>query len=73
MAQDLRPSLPFTCHWLDPNEVNLVDERPIAAGGFANVYEATHDGRKVILKSYRPYVLFDVAQVVAVSCIYNPC
>ena len=57
--------LPFPYHWLRPEDV-LVGEHPIAAGGFANIHEAMHGGRKVILKSYRCYVLFDVAQVVAV-------
>ena len=69
MAQDLRPSLPSTCHWLDPEDVRLVGEQPIAAGGFANIYEATYDSRKVVLKSYRCYVSFDVVQAVTVR--YN--
>ena len=74
MAQNLRSSLsPTTCHWLDPEDVNLIGEYPIAAGGFANIYGATYDGRKVILKSYRCYELFDAARVVAVCCSHNMC
>ena len=71
MAQDLRSSLPSTCRWLGP-EVNLTGEHPIAAGGFTDLYEAIYDGRKVILKSYRLYVSFDVAQVVAVRSNHSP-
>jgi len=66
MAQGLSSFLPSACHWLDPRDVKLVGERPMAAGGFANIWEGTHGNRDVILKSYRCYVSFDVAQVVAV-------
>ena len=62
MAQDLRSSLPPTCHWLHPENVGLIGERPVAAGEFANIHEAMYGGRKVALKSYRCYVLFDVTQ-----------
>ena len=71
MAQDLRLSLPSTCRWLGPEDVSLIGERPMVAGGFTNVYEATYYGRKVVLKSYRCYVSFDVAQVLAVGCNYS--
>ena len=70
VAQGLMPSLPSTCHLLSPPDIKLVSEHPIAAGGFANIWEGTHGGRKVVLKSYRCYVSFDAAQVVAVRC--NP-
>ena len=66
IAQDLRSSLPPTCRWLNPEDVDLVGEHPIAAGGFANIHEAKYGGHKVALKSYRCYVSFDVAQVVSV-------
>jgi len=73
MARGLRPSLPFTCRWLGPEDVKVICERPIAAGRFSNVFEATYDGRKVILKAFRCYVSFDVAQVAAVCCSYGLC
>lgn len=66
LAQNLRSSLPSTCRWLGPGDVELVSGHPIAAGGSANIYEATHDGRKVVLKSYHYCVTSDVAQAVAV-------
>ena len=66
MAQEHLSPLPSPYRWLGVGDVKLVCGRPIAAGGFADVYEATYDGRNVVLKSYRPYMLFDAAQVVAV-------
>jgi len=66
MAQDLRPSIPSTCRWVDPEDIKLVGEHPIGAGGFANIWEVTHNGRKAVLKSYRCYILSDIAQAVAV-------
>ena len=58
--------MPHTCRWLDPEEVKLIGEHPIAAGGFADIWEAMYGGRKVVLKSYRCYMTFDVDKVVAV-------
>jgi len=71
VVQDLRSSiLPATTyHWLDPEHVTLVGEHPIAAGGSSNIWEATHGGRKVVLKSYRYCASSDIAQVIAVR--YN--
>jgi len=66
MAWGFLLSSPPACHWLGPGEVRIIGEHPIAAGGFANVWEGTHDGRKVVLKSYRCYLSFDVTNVVAV-------
>ena len=66
LAQECVSSLPLPYLWLNPEGIKLADEHPIAAGGVANVYEATHDGRKVVLKSYRPYISFNVSQVVEV-------
>lgn len=73
MAQDLRSSLPSTCPWLGSEDVDLISERPISAGGFANLYEATHNDRKVALKSYRCYTSFDIAQVIAVRYNHSMC
>jgi len=73
IAQGFMSSLPSTCHRLDPLDVKLTGERPIAAGGFANIWEGTHDSRKIVLKSYRCYVSFDAALAVAVRCDYPLC
>ena len=72
LAQGLPSSSPSTCRWLGPGELKIVSEHPIAAGGFSNVWEGTHDGRKVVLKSYRCYVSFDVANVVSVRRNHAP-
>ena len=68
MVQEHLSPLPSPYRWLDLEDVQLVRRHPIAAGGFADIYEATYDGRKVVLKAYRPYISFDVAQVIAVRC-----
>lgn len=73
IAQDLRSSLPSDCRWLGPEEVDLISGRPMAAGSFADIYEGTYGGRNVVLKSYRCYVSFDIAQVVAVRCDHIMC
>ena len=73
MAQDLRPSMPSTCHWVEPEDIKLVGEHPIGAGGFANIWEVTHNGRKAVLKSYRLYISSDVTQVVAVRSTHTLC
>lgn len=58
--------MPPTCRRLGLEEVKIIGEHPIAAGGFANVWEGIHDSRKVVLKSYRCYMSFDVNNVVTV-------
>lgn len=66
MAQELLPSLLSLYQLLNPHDVKLTGERPIAAGGFTDIWEAIYFGRKVVLKSYRCYISFDVAHVIAV-------
>lgn len=66
IAQGVRSSLPSTCRWLAPGDIDLVNKHPTTAGEFANIWEAVHDDRKVILKSYRCCVLSGVTQVIEV-------
>ena len=66
MAQDLQPSLPSTCRRVNRDDLKLISKQPTAAGSFADILEATYNGRGVVLKAYRCYVSFDVAQIVAV-------
>jgi len=73
MAQNLRSSLPCTCIWLDPEDVDLIGEHPAGAGGSANVYEGTHGGRRVVLKCHRRCISSDVTRVVAVRCSRSLC
>lgn len=71
MARGLLSSLPPPYRLLDPEDVKLVGEHPIAAGGFADIWEGTHDGRKVVLKSFRRHMSFGLAQVIAVRCDHS--
>jgi len=64
LVRDLRPSLPSACRWLGPEDVDLVGEHPMAAGGSANIWEGTCDGRGVVLKTYRCCASSDATQVV---------
>ncbi|KAF9791960.1 kinase-like domain-containing protein [Thelephora terrestris] len=64
VVQELLPSLPSQYPLLDPRNITLTGEHPIAAGGFANIWGAIHAGRRVVLKSYRCYIeSFDIARV----------
>lgn len=73
IAQDLRSSLPPTCRWLGPGDVDHIGEHPVGAGGSADIYEATHGSRRVVLKRYRCYILSDITQIVAVRCDCSLC
>ena len=65
-AQELLSSFPPSCPSLKPHDLELTGRYPIAAGGFANIWEATYHNRKVVLKSYRHYASFDTSAVDAV-------
>lgn len=68
-VRELLSSLPSPCRWLGPGDFKPSGGGPIAAGGFANIWEGIYEGRKVVLKSYRCYrVSFDVSQIIAVRC-----
>ena len=60
--QELLPPLQSPFPLLDPYDIGLMGEHPIASGGFADIWEASHHGRKVVLKSYRCYETLDVAR-----------
>ena len=68
IAQELPPPLLSHYPLLNPRDIKLTSQHPIAAGGFADAWEATYDGRRVVLKSYRCYVSFDVTRTVTVCC-----
>ena len=65
-AQELLSSFPPSCPSLKPHDLELTGRYPIAAGGFANIWEATYHNRKVVLKSYRHYASLDTSAVDAV-------
>ncbi|KAF9651178.1 kinase-like protein [Thelephora ganbajun] len=65
IAQDSLRSSTFAYRLVGPEDVKLIGGKPMTAGGSADIWEATYDGRKVVLKSYRCYITFDVTQVAA--------
>ena len=71
MVQEILPYLPSHYPLLDPHDVKLTGEHLVSAGGFADIWEATHAGRKVVLKSYRCYISFDVAQAITVRSVHQ--
>ena len=75
-AQELWSPLPATYGWFNPTDVSITGKHPVGAGGFANIWEGVLNGRKVIVKSYRCYLLFDRARIISVcrhrcSCCAN--
>ena len=53
LGQELRSRKPFNCCWLDQEDIKLAGDQQIGpGGGFAEISEVIHDGRKVVLKSY---------------------
>ena len=71
IAQALQSFMPSACRFLSSGDVKPIGSHPMAAGGFTDIWEATHGGRKVVLKSYRCYVAFDLVQVVEVHYDHN--
>ena len=41
--------MPSTCRFLNSEDIKPVGSHPVAAGGLADIWEATHDGRKIAL------------------------
>jgi len=68
ITREILLSLPSPIRLLRADDLRLVEKLPVAAGGFTDILEATHDGRRVVLKSYRCYRSFDVNRVVTVRC-----
>lgn len=67
LVRELRSSLQPTHAWLNPADVMITGKYPVAAGGFADVLEGVLlDGRKIIVKSYRRYVVFDHTRVISI-------
>jgi len=71
MVQDPQSSLPATCPRLGPEDIKVIGEHPMAAGSFADIWEATYGDRRVVLKSYRRCVTSNVTQIVAVRYDYG--
>ena len=54
-VRQLRALFPPTCTLLEPEDVRVVGDTPIGAGGFADIWGGIIDGHSVLQKSYRCY------------------
>lgn len=45
--------LPPDCHRLNPGDIVILDNHPARAGAFADVWDGSLDGARVVIKSYR--------------------
>jgi len=68
VAREFMSSLSHLRRLLGPEDVKLTDKHPAAAGRFADVWQATHGGYKVVLKAHRCYATSDITRVAAVRC-----
>lgn len=66
IVREFLSSLPFPYLLLRPEDVELKGNRPVAAGGTADIFKVKHNGRGAVLKAHRYYRLCDITQVVAV-------
>ena len=62
-VRHLRPSFPPTCAFVEPDDVKVVGDIPISAGGFADIWEGVIDGRSIFQKSYRCYEYCDIERI----------
>jgi len=54
--------------WLDPTDLQDIEEFPVDGGRFADVWRGRLEGREVAIKSYRCYATLDNDLVRMVSC-----
>lgn len=62
-VRQLRPLFPPTCTFLEPDDVAVVGDVPIGAGSFADIWEGTANGRRILLKSYRRHEYCDIERL----------
>lgn len=70
-VQRLRSLFPPACPSFEPGEVTLDVETPIAAGGFADIWQGTCGGHRVVQKTYRCYETGDAESTFRVSNGYS--
>lgn len=58
--------IPSSCTSFEGEELKVIGSTPIGAGGYADIWEATHGGRAVVLKSYRLYETDDIGHTARV-------
>jgi hypothetical protein len=71
----LRPQLPESCKWLEQEALEIDTERPIDAGGAADILVTRIGNRDVAVKSYRLYSSSSYLPTCEVSrtYIYSKC
>ena len=62
-VQQLRPLFPPNCTSFEVDEVKAVNDIPLEAGGYADIWEATLYDCNVIQKSYRRYETSDIQSI----------
>lgn len=67
LVHHLQSLLPSDCKWLEEGAIEVVGERPVDAGGFADVWVGMMENRKVAIKSYRCYSSSDYLPTYVVS------
>jgi hypothetical protein len=71
-SEVVRRMLPPNCTSFQGDEVRVVGSTPIQAGGYTDVWEATLNGRNVVLESYRPYETGDIEHTSRVRMMVSP-
>jgi len=54
-----QPPLPPNCSRLRPGDIEILGNRPARAGSFADVWDGSLAGTRVVVKSYRVYSTVD--------------
>ena len=67
LVSHLQPLLPGDCEWLGEGGVEVIDNRPVAAGQVADVLVGIRGNRKVAIKRYRLYSTSDYLQAYMVG------
>jgi len=62
-VRQLRPLFPSTCTLLKPGEVKVIGDTPIGAEGFADIWDGTLNGHRVIQVAYRCYETGEVEHI----------
>jgi len=57
--QQDQPPLPPSCSRLQLGDIEILDEHPSCAGAFANIWNGSLAGDRVVVKSYRIYSTVD--------------
>ena len=71
MVRECRFTVPFTCHWLRPGDIDQCSAPSGEYGDYTRIYRVTHNGGLVILKSYP--ISYNVNLLIAARSNHNIC